>query len=47
MGNLLNQELDEIWNGDPYITFRKKLVEKQSQIEICKLCSSYPASQIH
>ena len=47
MGNLLNQNLDEIWNGAPYVNFRKKLLKKQSELELCRLCSSYPASQIY
>lgn len=47
MRNLLNQGLDEIWNGEPYITFREQIIKDQKQVEIYKLCSSYPASQTH
>lgn len=47
MGNLLAQNLDEIWNSDRFIAFRKQLHKDQGQINICKLCSSYPASQVH
>ena len=46
MGNILKQDLDDIWNGQNYINFRKQLHKDQSQIKICQLCSSYPASQI-
>ena len=46
MGNLLNQDLDDVWNGQNYINFRKQLHKDQSQIKICQLCSSYPVSQI-
>lgn len=46
MGNLLSQDLDEVWNGDRYVAFRKKLYKDQSQINICRLCSSYPVSKI-
>jgi len=46
MGNLLTQSLDEIWNGEKYRAFRKKLHKDQSQIDICRLCSAYPPSLI-
>lgn len=47
MGNLLNQNLDEIWNGNPYINFRKRLHEDQGKVKICRLCSSYGASPLN
>ena len=47
MGNILTEDLDEIWNGQNYISFRKQLHKDQSQIKICQLCSSYPVSQVH
>ena len=47
MGNLLNEDLDAIWNGKDYLDFRKQLKKDQSQIKICQLCSSYPVSQVH
>ncbi len=47
MGNLLTQDLDEVWNGERYVTFRSQILKDQGQINICRLCSSYPASQIH
>ena len=46
MGNLLTQNLDDVWNGDRYVTFRQKIYKDQSQINICRLCSSYPVSKI-
>ena len=46
MGNILKQDLDDIWNGPNYINFRNQLHKDQSQIKICQLCSSYPVSQI-
>jgi radical SAM protein with 4Fe4S-binding SPASM domain len=47
MGNLLIHSLDEIWNGDRFKKFRKKLFTDQSAISICNLCSSYPASRVN
>jgi radical SAM protein with 4Fe4S-binding SPASM domain len=46
MGNLLNQELDEVWNGKSYVAFRETLLKNQSELELCRLCSSCPTSQI-
>lgn len=46
MGNLFEQELDEIWNGPRYREFRKKIMTEQGKVKICRLCSSYPASLI-
>ncbi len=46
MGNLLNQDLEEVWNGKPFVEFREQLHKDQSKISICKLCSSYPMSQV-
>lgn len=46
MGNLLTQNLDEIWNGERYRNFRERILTDQGDVGICKLCSSYPASQL-
>jgi radical SAM protein with 4Fe4S-binding SPASM domain len=46
MGNLLAQDLDAVWNGERYLAFREQLKKNQSQIDICKLCSSYPVSRV-
>lgn len=46
MGNLIEQDLDEIWNNEKYQAFRKKVYGNQKQIDICKMCSSYPMSQL-
>ncbi len=46
MGNLLTQSLEEVWNGPAYRAFRDLLHKDQSQIEICRLCSSYAPSPI-
>lgn len=47
MGNILFQSLDEIWNGEKYQEFRHRVRTQQGKINICKLCSSYPASAIN
>ena len=46
MGNILTQSFEDIWNGEAYRAFRNKLHADQSQLDICKLCSAYPPSQI-
>jgi radical SAM protein with 4Fe4S-binding SPASM domain len=46
MGNLLEQNLDEIWNGSRFVAFREQLHKDQGSVSICRLCSSYPASTI-
>ena len=44
MGNLLSQDLDEIWNGELYQNFRKEINTNQKNMEICSLCSGYGVS---
>ncbi len=46
MGNLVTESLDAVWNGPKFRAFRDQLHKDQGQIEICKLCSSYPHSPI-
>lgn len=46
MGNLVTESLDEIWNGEKYVKFRKKLHKDQSQLDICRLCSAYSPSAV-
>ena len=46
MGNLLTQDLDEIWNGPRYQGLRERISRDQGSVEICRLCSSYPVSPI-
>jgi radical SAM protein with 4Fe4S-binding SPASM domain len=47
VGNILRQDLDEVWNGDKFRNFRARLHRDQGSIEICRLCSAYGASAIH
>ena len=46
MGNLLRQDLDEVWNGKPFQDYRRKLSENQPGISICSLCSGYGVSKL-
>jgi radical SAM protein with 4Fe4S-binding SPASM domain len=41
MGNLLKQDLEEIWNGEKYKEFRNRIHTNQKSIDICRLCSGY------
>lgn len=47
MGNLLEQNFDEIWNGEPYRTFRRTIREQQHQLPLCKLCSGYGIARLY
>lgn len=40
-GNVFEQPLRAIWNGDAIRTFRSALVSDQRNVSICKLCSGY------
>ena len=46
VGNLLRQGLDEVWNGEPFQNYRKKLHGHQAEISICHLCSGYGVSKL-
>jgi len=46
MGNILKQNLEDIWNGENYKSFRNKIHTDQKNIDICKLCSGYGVSEI-
>jgi radical SAM protein with 4Fe4S-binding SPASM domain len=47
VGNILRQDLQEVWNGEKFRRFRERLHRDQGSIEICRLCSAYGASAIH
>jgi radical SAM protein with 4Fe4S-binding SPASM domain len=46
MGNLLKDDLEAIWNGDKFTSFRAAIVKSQQDIPICRLCSGYGVSKI-
>ncbi len=47
LGNVFEKPLKEIWNSDKAIGFRKRILNEQSKVDICELCSGYgvPALQ--
>lgn len=47
MGNIFEQSLDEIWNGERFRGLRERIRTDQGAVGICRLCSSYPASKVH
>ena len=46
MGNLLKQDMQDIWNGEKYQYFRKEIQTNQKDMDICKLCSGYGISKL-
>jgi hypothetical protein len=40
MGNLNLQTFKEIWFGEKYTEFRKKILSARSSIEMCTNCTS-------
>jgi radical SAM protein with 4Fe4S-binding SPASM domain len=46
MGNLLEQEFEEIWNGEKFQNFRNRINNNQRNVDICRLCSGYGVSVI-
>ena len=47
MGNILEQDFDEIWNGPKFVSLRERIQKDQGSVGICRLCSSYPVSKVH
>lgn len=47
MGNIFEENLAEIWNGKRYVNFRERINKNQKTIDLCRLCSGYPASAIN
>jgi radical SAM protein with 4Fe4S-binding SPASM domain len=41
LGNVFEQGLDAVWNGEKARAFRKKISSAQDKVSICKLCSGY------
>ena len=39
MGNINNSSFREIWNGQPYLDFRRRLLSNRKEIDICTNCS--------
>jgi len=47
MGNALEQDFREIWNGDNYRRFRARIATKQDETELCRLCSGYSPPRLY
>jgi len=41
LGNVFEKHITEIWNGEAYQRFRKKIARDQSHMDLCKLCEGY------
>jgi radical SAM protein with 4Fe4S-binding SPASM domain len=41
MGNILEQDFYEIWNGEKFREFRRKVNSDQKNIKLCQLCSGF------
>jgi len=39
MGDLNEQSFDEIWKGERFNEFRKKILKNRKSVEICRNCS--------
>ncbi len=40
-GNVFEKPLRSIWNADPILDFRRRIVTDQGKVDICRLCSGY------
>jgi len=47
MGNLLEQNMKEIWNGDRYRSFRYAISVQQRKLPLCRLCSGYGIARLY
>lgn len=47
MGNILQEDLRDIWNGERYRQFRKRIATDQANVGICRLCSGFGVPLLH
>lgn len=47
LGNVFNQEINEIWNNQKYRDLRKIVATQSNNFELCRLCSAYAAPIDH
>ena len=47
MGNLLEQSMEEIWNGEKYQAFRRTVSKLQIRLDLCRLCSGYGIPRLY
>ena len=43
MGNVFEEPLERIWNNEKYRAFRRRVLEDQGNIAMCRLCQGYGA----
>jgi radical SAM protein with 4Fe4S-binding SPASM domain len=41
LGNAFERPLREVWNGSAARAFRRRIIEAQREVDICRLCSGY------
>lgn len=46
MGNLIKEDLEEVWNSERFKKFRNRIHTNQKSIEICRLCSGYGIAEL-
>ena len=47
MGNLIEQPLEEVWNGKPFQELRRMIARDQSRVNLCQLCGGYGQPALH
>lgn len=46
LGNAFEQPLSKLWNSSSFVDFRKRIVTRQKDVDICRLCSGYGTPQL-
>lgn len=47
MGNVFKEDFGRIWNNAKYREFRRRIRTQQGQVDICRLCSSFPVPALY
>ncbi len=47
MGNLIEQSMEDVWNGEKYREFRERIFDNHGGVSICKFCSGYGVPRLH
>ena len=47
MGNIFEQDFYEIWNGERFREFRRKVNSDQANLKLCRLCSGFGVPLLH
>lgn len=46
LGNAFEAPLSRLWNSPTFVDFRKRIVTRQKEVDICRLCSGYGTPQL-